>query len=712
MKIDTKEQIKKKIFVTSLMLTILIFVIGILMSYVLDFYRVDEISRTIEEHEIDKEAYYLEQEFMATIGADKCGVMNQRFNDLKMDMHKVGSALTSYWSKSFFKSTDFDYLKRHYFLLELEFMTLIKKLNKECGTDYITIMFFYEKDDSDSITQGYILEDLSKAHPNNVVVLSLDKDYEDEPLVPVLVKRHNITKSPTLIINNIKIEEFQYGGQINATIREIIRNSTTDKYAKKYNFDSLFNSIGINKSDYIMEMMNTLKNVDTSNDSLTKAELRFMIGRLTENVSMMCESLQYYDLAASETNDEELKALIYESTVAVGCGRNKKAFLELAARSWEKTGNINRANIDLALVKNKVLPIEFNTSIVESTNIKANKEAKHLIIGNSGFEITKEDLIISQTDRVTRDWLGMQIQQPYSNNILRTFSERLKYNKNELREDIGWHEGARIELLKESGANNKIATGTIVIKKNEKWYAPNEDGIFMFEVPLDKILYPTTRFLKEDIAIIIDTHGVNTIVEQSIRNNASVVIGCCDHPDKIKAALYLSKKGKKVICFPDKYGYLALGKESNIYTSPTIRIIDNGEDKKAQIGKRPIIIKTDEKIIVVNATNNPYALWYYQTPSNYFNELSKSFDLNIAYVTMNDFNQMDKIVDAARLHNSKVIAARVFSYEDYEALKLWLESSYENRVILFHSMPYPYGFLLLEEFPQQTTFGDINPIFK
>ena len=203
---ESQTNIKKKIFVTSLILTISIFIIGLLISYVLDLYRMDEITRVIENHETDKTAYLLEEQFIDSVGGDKCGVMNQRFFDLKTDMHKVGIALTNYWSESLIKKIDFDYLKRHYFLLELEFYTLINKLNKECDTDYVTILFFYEKDDADSITEGYILEDISLSYKTNVVVLSLDKDYEDEVLVPLLVKSYNITKAPTMIINNIKVD--------------------------------------------------------------------------------------------------------------------------------------------------------------------------------------------------------------------------------------------------------------------------------------------------------------------------------------------------------------------------------------------------------------------------------------------------------------------------------------------------------------------------
>ncbi len=731
----TPNEVKKKIFVTSLVLTILIFTIGLLMSYVLDFYRMDEISREIETHEVDKAAYFLEQEFIEFIGGDKCAVMNQRFFDLKTDIHKVGIALNSFGGRSMMKTIDFDYLKRHYFLLELEFFSLIKKLNRDCDADYVTIMFFYERDHGESLTQDFVSDDVSQSYKDNVVVLSLDKDYEDEPLVPSLVKSHNITTAPTMIINDIKIEEFKYGGEINATIKEIIRNSTTDKYAQDYDFNYLFQSIGINKTQYIEETNKILDEAKInysldSNNSLTIAELTFMLGRLTENVSMMCDSLKYYDQAALETQDEELKAIIYETTVAIGCGRNKKAFLELASNSWKKVGNNIRAEIDHALANNKPLPISFKTNFEFSATqaeetlsdkppLKELKKANTMALGKTMVEITNKDIIVSQVDRVTRDWLGLEIKNPTSKEILATFSEKLIYDKEELREDIGWHEGGRIKELKLTGVENKLATGTIVMENAGKWFAPNEKGEFIFEVPLDKVLYPTTRFLRKDVAIIIDTHGINMLVEQAIRKNASIVIGCCDHPAKIKAATYLAKKNKKVICFTDKFSYLMLKNQdtktkNNVLMSPPLKIIetDNGKGGKAIIGGQPLKINLNEKIIVVNSTNKPYALWYYQTPADYFSELSKITKIKPVYITINDFNQTERLTKAAIDNNADVIATRIFNSDDYHKLKSWLNTSIQNNAILFHSAPYPYGYLMFKEFPNQVTFGDINVEFS
>jgi hypothetical protein len=41
----------------------------------------------------------------------------------------------------------------------------------------------------------------------------------------------------------------------------------------------------------------------------------------------------------------------------------------------------------------------------------------------------------------------------------------------------------------------------------------------------------------------------------------------------------------------------------------------------------------------------------------------------------------------------------------------WLASSREHRAVLFHTAPYPAGYRLFTEFPEQTTFGDPRPVF-
>jgi len=380
--------------------------------------------------------------------------------------------------------------------------------------------------------------------------------------------------------------------------------------------------------------------------------------------------------------------------------------------------------MDRSLALNETMEMETDTRELPEFTLSIPANSTTMIIGNSMINIGKHDILVSQTDRVTRDWLSYQIfSSPFHDSgpgellteyelnrksLLTTFSERLTYDDDELLPEIGWHEGSRIREIRDVGLVHKTASGTIVFEYEGKWYAPDDKGVFRFEVPIDKVLYPTTRFLRNDIAIIIDTHGINMIVEQAIRNNASVVVGCCDNPGKIKAAMYLGVKGIKTICFTDKYLPLIIGSGFDILGSPPIR----KDGDIMVIGDRPLEFRTDEKFIVMGTNGTKFALSYYDTPKIYFDQLSKSIDIDVEYVFIDDFDQMNRIIEKAEESGSEAIAVRVFTSEDYRDVKGWLEMDEERRAILFHSVSYPYGYKLMNEFPGQTTFDDINPLFS
>lgn len=223
----------KNIFFTSLVLTVLIFCTAMMLNYGLDFYRLNSILGTMQEHEISYEAYVTEQSFIEAFGGNKCETMKSRIEFLKEEIEDVGAELSSYGRISFFRKWDYEYLERKYFLLELKFLALVENLNKECGEPYIPILFFYEADADISERQGYILAEISKKYTQKVIVLSIDKDYSKEPLVEILVAKHNVTEAPTTIISsNIKYEGLVYEKEIESAIENISSNQSSAKTGK------------------------------------------------------------------------------------------------------------------------------------------------------------------------------------------------------------------------------------------------------------------------------------------------------------------------------------------------------------------------------------------------------------------------------------------------------------------------------------------------
>lgn len=694
----------KKIFVivNAFVLTILIFALAILINYGLDFYRIDGILDVMNEQDLKTQSYLVENDFSETFNINNCYKNQQRLLSLKEDINQVGIGLTTYGSLSSFSKSDFNYLRRKYFLLELDFFNMANTLNKKCESNYIPLLFFYELDDPISERQGYILEDIEKSH-NQIFTLSFDIDYKNEPLLDLLKSKYNITKSPSIIFNDEKIEGLSYTGELNKTIIKALNDVD---YYSDYDFNYVVNAAGIDKKLFVKNYKDIIKNISEKNISdFAKGDIHLMMGRLTNNDSMICKSLIYYDKIINEKSSKysnELKAITYETIASIGCGRNKRVFYFEAANLWKNISDF-RYKVDMELADGeKTISYNFSLDQLSPAPLFLGDT---VTLGNSYFVINSSTKILSQVDRVYRDWLGVHLSQsPEKGKLLNVFSEETWLNSSELLSEVGWHEGGRLKNLEYTNYTLYTGYGTLAKKINNKWYAPNEKGIFMFEVPLDKILYPTTRFLRKDFALLIDTHGINMLVDQAIRNDVDLVIGCCDHPGKIKAANYLSKKGISVICPPDKFSYLALGHNTKLFGSPPITF----KKDHAVIGNRTIIL--DDKIVAMNSTNLPYAVWYYQTPTAYFKELSKYAKLNITYVKVNSFKQMVKIINKAEEINASIIAVRIYDSNDYYHVKHWLDKDPDHRAILFHSTPYPYGMKLYDEYPLQTSFGDVNPI--
>lgn len=341
-------------------------------------------------------------------------------------------------------------------------------------------------------------------------------------------------------------------------------------------------------------------------------------------------------------------------------------------------------------------------STIEQINIVKQKAPiknfKKIIIGKSSIKITKGAKIKTQVDRVTRDWLSAY-------NI---GSPPWEFNKEKI---VPWHEGEKIrEILKLTDAKIIPVWGTKAIKIDNRWYAPDAKGIFRFKISEDKIYnYPSTIIINENTVIMNDTHGINAIAWDSL--DADLVIGCGDLDGKVQAAYYLASNGVNVYMPTDRFVSMLIGVKTKgtIIGSAPVKKTHDG----AIIGDQPITIDINEPIMVTNTTAG-YPLQYYDTPYLYFKELEKYIGrpLRIMPIEITEYGKADKLVIRADRIGAKVIGIRVSSEEEYKAVRWWLNSDKSKRAILFHSAVYPAGYRLFFEFPEQTTFGDINIAFE
>ncbi len=336
--------------------------------------------------------------------------------------------------------------------------------------------------------------------------------------------------------------------------------------------------------------------------------------------------------------------------------------------------------------------------IVMEKHALAKENIKKITIGKSSIKVDKDSLIKVQVDRVTRDWL-----QAY--NIK---SSPWAFSLDSVTD---WHEGQKIrELIELTGAKVFPVSGTKVKKLDNRWYAPDSEGNYRFEVSEDKVLhFPTSIVIDENTAIINETHGISAIAWNS--TDADLVIGCGDSLGKMDAAYYLAEKGVNVYVPTDRYIGTLLGIKTEgmiIGTAP----VKKSEDG-AIIGDQPITFDIDETIVVSNSDGG-YPLQYYDTPNRYFKELERYIGktLNIIPVDVLQYGKGDNVIEKAIELDATLIGMRVKSKQEHDAVYTWLKEDKDRRAILFHTAVYPDGYKLFYEFPEQTSFGDIYPEFE
>ena len=98
-------------------------------------------------------------------------------------------------------------LKETYFLLEVKDYLLAKKIDQECDTRPVLVLYFYSNTDCDDCQKaGFVLTRLREKYPD-VRVYSFDYDY-NSPIVKTLISIFGIRKElPAIVVD----EEISYG---------------------------------------------------------------------------------------------------------------------------------------------------------------------------------------------------------------------------------------------------------------------------------------------------------------------------------------------------------------------------------------------------------------------------------------------------------------------------------------------------------------------
>lgn len=431
-------------------------------------------------------------------------------------------------------------------------------------------------------------------------------------------------------------------------------------------------------------------------DPLLAAEVRLVVARVAGDSAAVCAAAESFASLAGSGEHARRRLLALETVAftAGECGGEPARSFRAAAAAARAGGQKLKASLYDALAADTLrIPVLPTTTV---RRLAPPASTTEYILGASAIRVDSTTRIMTQVERVARDWLSYQLgwdlaQAPTPDRTL------------------AYHEGARLlDVSEASGAPPIPVVGTIAVQVGSRWFAPDAEGVFRFEVLPDKVQYPTTRSWR-GVALLVDTHGISALVEPALRERADLVVGCGDYTGKMNAAAFLAAKGVNVYFPTDRFVAELLGYDGSgtlIGSAPVRR-----EGRTAVIGDRPVAFRVAETI-VVQGTSQRGEVQYYDAPQRYFTRLAEALPLKLEYVQVDSGGQTGRVIERARQLRAQAVAVRVWNDADYAPVRAWLAESTEHRAVLFHSVAYPAGDRLFAEFPKQTTFGDPRPVFR
>lgn len=433
-----------------------------------------------------------------------------------------------------------------------------------------------------------------------------------------------------------------------------------------------------------------------STDPLIEADRKYLLSRVRGDHGGMCAARDAFQAARDSVTDPARRLMIDEALAftAAGCGYDVGAGFARAAASAAAAGQPFKADVYRRLADGTFTPRIGEVEIRRRLEVPPGTTAYAL--GASTIHVAAGERIGVQMERTVRDWLSYQLAWD--------FRERPPA-RDEL---IDWHEGSRLrDIMAAVPAEIVPLPGVLAVRHGERWLAADEQGVFRFEVLGDKIQYPTTRVYR-DVALLVDTHGIASLVEPAVRRGARLVVGCCDTPFKAQAAWWLASLGVDVYYPCDRAAGELLGYEGRgtLIGSAPVR----AQDGMAVIGDRPVRFTLAETVVVQD-TDADGGNQYYDAPAHYFRRLAESVPLQLEFVKVDGPDQSSRVVERAVALGAEAIAVRVRTDGDAQPVRAWLAGAPARRAVLFHTAPYPAGYALFDEFPLQTTFGDPRPRF-
>lgn len=213
-----KRKISKLRYFIALIITLLIFIPGLLLGMIMDNERTRSLQLQSEVQEMDFKSLQLNYLYITYLQNDNnsCAALKAALEGSIKDLSKSLDTLENYKKDAKLNERDFELLSRNYLLDNLNYWLLSKKTKELCSYDTVNVLYFFNSECDTCSEQGIILTYFKKKLGDRFLVFPINTDLiEDESMVKILLSTYNVTKYPSVVIEDetysdvLNLEEVQ-----------------------------------------------------------------------------------------------------------------------------------------------------------------------------------------------------------------------------------------------------------------------------------------------------------------------------------------------------------------------------------------------------------------------------------------------------------------------------------------------------------------------
>jgi hypothetical protein len=187
----------KNMFLATVFLLILVFIIGMLFGRWMSSSRVDEIEVFLKNNELDTESYLIEQEMIENFEQESCEIANARIASLGNDLWQIGKSLSPEDAEQKLGKDNYHFMKMKYHLMQIRTYILLYNLKQNCNNTGSVVLFYFSKSDEHSREQGEILDKVVEEY--GISVFAVEYNYSKE--LSFMEEHYDIDETPALIID-------------------------------------------------------------------------------------------------------------------------------------------------------------------------------------------------------------------------------------------------------------------------------------------------------------------------------------------------------------------------------------------------------------------------------------------------------------------------------------------------------------------------------